>query len=168
MITQVSEDIHYRTPPPGCVDSPSAPCWVGWTQLCDLAASLTPSLRLLPRHFPLVFHSDSDLHLTPHNIMLHVWFPSLISQLSSPPPHSSGRSKVAHFSVMCLQVICPQGPYSADALVVRWRRKWQPTPVLLPGEFHGQRSLMGCSPWGCKDSDMTEWLIHTHTYMCIF
>ena len=29
----------------------------------------------------------------------------------------------------------------------------QPTPVLLPGEFHGQRSLMGCSPWGCKESD---------------
>ena len=29
-------------------------------------------------------------------------------------------------------------------------------PVFLPGEFHGQKSLMGCSPWGCKESDMTE------------
>ena len=29
-----------------------------------------------------------------------------------------------------------------------WRRKWQPAPVFLPGEFHGQRSLAGCSPWG--------------------
>jgi len=28
-----------------------------------------------------------------------------------------------------------------------WRRKWQPTPVFLPGEFHGQRSLVGYSPW---------------------
>ena len=38
------------------------------------------------------------------------------------------------------------------------RRKWQPTPVLLPGEFHGCRSLVGCSPWGHKESDTTEWL----------
>ena len=33
---------------------------------------------------------------------------------------------------------------------VPWRRKWQPTPVFLPGESHGQRSLAWCSPWGCK------------------
>ena len=33
---------------------------------------------------------------------------------------------------------------------IPWRRKWQPTPVLLPGKSHGQRSLAGCSPWGCK------------------
>ena len=36
------------------------------------------------------------------------------------------------------------------------RRKWQPTPVLLPGESHGQRSLAGYSPWGCKELDITE------------
>ena len=40
---------------------------------------------------------------------------------------------------------------------ISWRRKWQPTPVLLPGESHGQRSLVGYSPWGHKESDMTEW-----------
>ena len=38
---------------------------------------------------------------------------------------------------------------------IPWRRTWQPTPVLLPGESHGQRSLAGYSPWGCKESDMT-------------
>ena len=38
------------------------------------------------------------------------------------------------------------------------RREWQPIPVFLPGEFHGQRSLMGSSPWGRKESDMTEQL----------
>ena len=37
-----------------------------------------------------------------------------------------------------------------------WRRKWLPTPVFLPGEFHGQRSLVGYSPWGHKGSDTTE------------
>ena len=42
-----------------------------------------------------------------------------------------------------------------------WRRKWQPTPVLLPGKFHGRRSLVGYNPWGRKESDMTEQL-HFH------
>ena len=37
-----------------------------------------------------------------------------------------------------------------------WRRKWQPTPVFLPGESHGWRSLVGYSPWGRKESDMTK------------
>ena len=37
-----------------------------------------------------------------------------------------------------------------------WRRKWQPTPVFLPRESHGQRSLVGDSPWGHKESDITE------------
>ena len=39
---------------------------------------------------------------------------------------------------------------------IPWRREWQPTPVFLPGKSHGQRSLEGYSPWGCKDSDTTE------------
>ena len=39
-----------------------------------------------------------------------------------------------------------------------WRRKWQPTPVFLPGESHGQRSLAGCSPRGHRELDRTEWL----------
>ena len=41
---------------------------------------------------------------------------------------------------------------------IPWRREWQPTPVFLPGESLGQRSLAGYSPWGCKESDTTEWL----------
>ena len=41
-------------------------------------------------------------------------------------------------------------------LGVQWRRKWQPTPVFLPGESQGQRSLVGCRLWGCTESDMTE------------
>ena len=38
------------------------------------------------------------------------------------------------------------------------RRQWHPTPVLLPGKSHGWRSLVGCSPWDRKESDMTEQL----------
>ena len=41
------------------------------------------------------------------------------------------------------------------------RRQWHPTPVLLPGKSHGWRSLVGCSPWGGKESDTTEQL-HFH------
>ena len=42
-----------------------------------------------------------------------------------------------------------------------WRRRWHPTPVLLPGKSRGQRSLVGCSPWGLKELDTTERL-HLH------
>ena len=45
---------------------------------------------------------------------------------------------------------------------IPWRREWQPTPVFLPGESHGQRSLAGCSPWGHKESDTTE-QVSTHS-----
>ena len=37
-----------------------------------------------------------------------------------------------------------------------WRRKWQPTPVFLPGESQGRGSLVGCCLWGCTESDTTE------------
>ena len=42
-----------------------------------------------------------------------------------------------------------------------WRRQWHPTPALLPGKPHGRRSLVGCSPWGCQESDTIERL-HFH------
>ena len=45
-----------------------------------------------------------------------------------------------------------------NGLHQKWRRKWQPTPVFLPGASHGQRSLVGYCSWGHKESDMTEWL----------
>ena len=46
---------------------------------------------------------------------------------------------------------------------ILWRRKWQPTPVVLLGKSHGQRSMVGYSPWGLKESDMTERL-HSLTH----
>ena len=48
---------------------------------------------------------------------------------------------------------------------ILWRRAWQPTPVFLPGESHGQRSLVGYGPWGPKESDTTEVTRH-HTHKC--
>ena len=52
-----------------------------------------------------------------------------------------------------VQSLCQEDP---------WRRKWQPIPVLLLGEFYGQRSLASCNLWDCKKLDTTE-CVHTHT-----
>ena len=48
-----------------------------------------------------------------------------------------------------------------------WRRQWHRTPVLLPGKSHGWRSLVGCSPWGRDESDMTERLHFHFSLSCI-
>ena len=49
----------------------------------------------------------------------------------------------------------------------KWRRQWHPTPVLLPGKSHGRRRLVGCSPCGRQESDMTEWLHFHFSLSCI-
>ena len=46
--------------------------------------------------------------------------------------------------------------FDASVRKIPWRRKWQPTPVFLSGESHGQKSLAGYSPWGRKESDTPE------------
>ena len=51
--------------------------------------------------------------------------------------------------------------------VGRRRRQWHPTPVLLPGKSHGRRTLVGCSPWGHEESDMTEQLHFHFSLSCI-
>ena len=66
------------------------------------------------------------------------------------PPASAGGHKTLRFD-----------PWAEK---IPWRRVWQPTSILLPGKSHGERSLApmdcslvyGYSPWGCKESDMTE------------
>ena len=50
---------------------------------------------------------------------------------------------------------------------VHWRRQWQPIPVLLPRKSHGRRSLVGCSPWGHKESDTTERLHFHFSLSCV-
>ena len=65
------------------------------------------------------------------------------------PPGSGQLPSVSYFSF-------------ANCYFIEWRRHWHPTPVLLPGKSHGWRSLVGCSPWGCKESDTAERL-HFHS-----
>ena len=63
------------------------------------------------------------------------------------PGGSEGKS-------VCLQ--CGRPGFGPCVGKIPWRRKWQPTPVLLPGKSHGQRSLVGYSLWGRKESNTTE------------
>ena len=63
---------------------------------------------------------------------------------------------------ICLQ--CRRPGFNPWVRKIPWRREWLPTPVLLPGEFHGQRSLAGYGPWGGKESDMTECLTLSTSY----
>ena len=74
---------------------------------------------------------------------------SLISQSSD---LGSGRKWLAVSQRLLLRRALVELHFSA----VSWRRKWQPTPVLLPGKSHGQRSLLSYSPWGRRESDATE------------
>ena len=55
----------------------------------------------------------------------------------------------------------------AQSCPTLWRRRWHPTPVLLPGKPHGQRSLEGCSPWDRWGSDTTKWLHFHFSLSCI-
>ena len=68
-------------------------------------------------------------------------------------------SLVAQMVSFCLQ--CRRPRFDPWVGKISWRRKWQPTPVFLPGESQGQRSLVGYSPWGRKASDTTERLHFT-------
>ena len=57
--------------------------------------------------------------------------------------------------------------YMCVCIYIYRRRRWHPTPVLLPGKFHGRRSLVGCSPWGREESNTTERLHFPFSLSCI-
>ena len=70
-------------------------------------------------------------------------------------------SEAAQWSRICLQ--CRRPGFDHWVRKISWRRECLPTPIFLPGEFHGQRSR-GYSPWGCKESDKTQWQTLSYTY----
>ena len=83
---------------------------------------------------------------------LYLWSNSLICTWLGGKPWES----------VCLQ--CGRPGFNPGVGKIPWRRKWQPTPVLLPGKFHGLRILAGYSPGGHKELDTTEQLNWTDSY----
>ena len=73
---------------------------------------------------------------------------------------------IIHFHPSCIyyRKLCR---ISCQTKTSHWRKQWHPTPVLLPGKSHGRRSLVGCSPWGRKESDTTKRLHFPFSLSCI-
>ena len=88
------------------------------------------------------------------------WAPPVTWFKFAPSCKQSGTSLVAQM-VKRLSTKCRRPGFDPRVRKIWWRRKWQSTPILLPGKSHGQRSLVGYSPWGHKESDTTERL-HFH------
>ena len=100
----------------------------GWTRLSDFA-------------FPFHFHA-LEKEMATHSSILAWRIPGTSEPggLLSMGSHSWTRLK----------------RLSSSSRKIPWRRKWQPTPVFLPVEFHGWRGMAGYSPWGHKELDKTE------------
>ena len=91
---------------------------------------------------------------------------SLMFRHDSCLPFSSHQQSFTHLFVFFLPGLSLPSQVLVQSSVSFWRRQWHPTLVLLPGKSHGQRSLVGYSSWGCKESDTTERL-HFH-FQCVF
>ena len=79
------------------------------------------------------------------------------------PPSTKNSLHAVPSHVLVAQVVksppeCGRPGFNPWIRKVPWRRKWQPTPIFSPGQFHGQRSLAGYSPWCHKELDTTEQL----------
>ena len=74
--------------------------------------------------------------------------------------------KVISASLCLWSIVCESALLESLRMLAQ-RRQWHPTPALLPGKSHGQRSLVGCSPWGREELDTTEWLPFHFSLSCI-
>jgi len=159
-------------------------CATPWTAACQASLSITNSWSLLKLMFIKSVIPSNHLILCHPLLLLPSIFPSIrvfsnesvfhnrwpkywsFSLSISPSNEYSG---LISFRRDWLDLLAVQGTlksllqhHSSKASILRhsaffiWRRKWQSTPVLLPGKFHGLRSLVGYSLWGHKESDLTE------------
>ena len=80
------------------------------------------------------------------------------------PGGSDGKEPACKKKKICLQ--CGRPGFNPWIRKIPWRRKWQPTLVLLPGKSHRQRSLAGYSPWGCKSQTRLSNFTFTVDFPC--
>ena len=98
------------------------------------------------------------------------WIAISFSRGSSQPRDQTHISWISCIGMWVLYQLSHQGSLESILEVVEsnwWRRQWHPTPVLLSGKSHRWRSLVGCSPWGRKESDTTERLHFHFSPSCI-
>ena len=97
--------------------------------------------------------------------------PTLSDPMDCSPPgspvHGIFQARVPEWGAIAFSDHQLSGHELEQTLGDSWRRQWHPTPVLLPGKSHGWRSLVGCSPWGHKESDTTERLHFQFSLSCI-
>ena len=113
--------------------------------------------------------------LAPYGACILVRKTSGVHQMETSQPHYLGPTSGFINLNGCFLATCesfsalPTSKYSLKGRgrVSHQRRQWQPTPVLLPGKSHRQRSMVGCSPWGRKESDTTERLHFHFSLSCI-
>ena len=77
--------------------------------------------------------------------------------------HTHTHTHTLLIQLLTRTIRCKRARLDPKVRKILWSRKWQPTPVFLPEKFHGQKSLVGYSPWGHKELDMSEWLSIQHT-----
>ena len=102
-----------------------------------------------PKSLDLWTEESSEQYLKRH--LLDVWV-----SYCYPPPESHFPDGTSGKEPACQCRRHKRQRFSPWIGKISWRREWQPTPVFLLGESHGQRSLQGYSPWGRKESDTTE------------
>jgi len=93
-----------------------------------------------------------------HALLLFTFFKWEDNLFVLPPGHTVDVWWLSNWWLRWLSISLQCGRPDFDPWVRKtpWRRKWQSISVLLPGKSHGQKSLVGYSPWGCKESDTTE------------
>ena len=109
-------------------------------------------------NFVFIFHLRSSCSLTSVTA-LDLFDPEFWLLVSNPRGFPGGTTRKEPVCQCRRHKRCQLSPSVGK---IPWRRARQPTPVFLPGESHGQRSLAGCSPWGHKELDTTEATRHSH------
>ena len=117
---------------------------------------LVSSYRNLGCWFEIFFYNTNwhELKCVPPKFISKILTPTHFNTLAWKIPwteepgrlQSMGSQRVGHDWATSLSLFT----------LIHWRRKWQPTPVFLPGESQGRGSLVGCRLWGCTESDTTE------------
>ena len=120
-----------------------------------------PAFYLLWARIPITHQSGRSRQWWVRNQSL---FGPFLGQPMFSGPGSLKTWSWASLVALRLRICLPVQETRVQSLVrkIPWKRKWQPTPVFLPGTSHGQKSLAGYSPWGHKELDATEVTQHTH------